>query len=84
MKQYILSIACLLSFTGVSMAHAATIYVDWVTGSDLNDGLSWSTAKKTINGGVDAAGIGDTVMVAEAVYPYRLIIDSSKTGIPRS
>ena len=46
-----------------------TIYVDGANGNDTNDGLSWTTAKKTIQAGLDAAGYsGWIVLVANGTY----------------
>jgi len=48
---------------------AGTIYVDGANGNDTNDGLSWTTAKKTIQAGLDVAGnSGWTVLVADGTY----------------
>jgi len=48
---------------------AGTIYVDGANGDDANNGLSWATAKKTIQAGLDAAGnSGWTVLVANGTY----------------
>jgi PKD repeat protein len=47
----------------------ATICVDGANGDDSNDGLSWSTAVKTIQQGLDLAGVtGWTVLVADGTY----------------
>ena len=43
------------------------IYVSTV-GSDANDGLSWSTAKATIQAGANAVASGGTVWVASGTY----------------
>ncbi|MCE5197368.1 right-handed parallel beta-helix repeat-containing protein [bacterium] len=45
-----------------------TIHVNAATGSDTNDGFSWSTAKATITAGVGAAVIGEQVWVAAGTY----------------
>ena len=45
------------------------IYVDGANGDDANNGLSWATAKKTIQAGLGAAGTsGWTVLVANGTY----------------
>ena len=50
------------------LSNATTIYVDGVGGSDVSSGLSWPQAKKTIQAGVNVAGAGDTVLVADGTY----------------
>jgi len=47
---------------------AATYYVDASRPDDSGDGLSWATAKKTIQAAVYLAGDGDTVLVTNGVY----------------
>jgi parallel beta-helix repeat protein len=48
--------------------HNYTIYVS-TTGDDVNDGLSWATAVRTIQKGIDLAGSsGWTVLVANGTY----------------
>ena len=44
-----------------------TFYVA-TNGNDAADGHSWATAKRTIQGGVDATLDGDTVLVSNGVY----------------
>ncbi|WP_169305292.1 carbohydrate-binding domain-containing protein [Coraliomargarita akajimensis] len=43
-------------------------YVDGVNGDDANDGLSWSTAKKTIMAAINESYNGDEIWVAQGVY----------------
>ncbi len=45
-----------------------TWHVDATSGNDAKDGLSWSTAKKSIQAAVDASAIDDTILVADGVY----------------
>jgi hypothetical protein len=46
-----------------------TIYVHGTTGDNSNDGLSWGTAVKTIQRGIDLACASDyTVIVADGIY----------------
>jgi len=48
-------------------AAPTTLYVDGSIPAS-GDGKSWETAFKTIQGGIDAASDGDTVIVAEGMY----------------
>jgi hypothetical protein len=43
-------------------------YVDAASGSDTNDGLSWQSAKATIQSALALATRGDTVLVSNGVY----------------
>jgi len=45
-----------------------TLYVDAGRPDDSGDGLSWGTAKQTIQSGIDAAVEGDTVLVTNGIY----------------
>ena len=46
-----------------------TIYVDAQRPDDTGDGLSWATAKRTIQAGIDAAvNNGERVVIAEGIY----------------
>lgn len=48
---------------------AAAMYVSASSGSDANDGLSWATAKQTIQAGVDAqVALGGTVWITNGNY----------------
>jgi len=49
------------------LSSAATYYVS-TSGNDANTGTSWDTAKKTIRAGVNVAGNGNTVLVANGEY----------------
>jgi parallel beta-helix repeat protein/predicted outer membrane repeat protein len=44
------------------------ICVDGANGQDINDGLTWETAVKTIQKGIDLATSGWTVLVANGTY----------------
>jgi predicted outer membrane repeat protein len=45
-----------------------TVYVDGANGLDTNDGMSWETAVKTIQAGIDNARTDYTVLVANGTY----------------
>ena len=45
-----------------------TFHVAATGGSDLNDGLSWASAKQTIQSALDDALAGDTVLVSNGIY----------------
>lgn len=46
---------------------AATIYVS-PGGNDANTGANWQAAKQTVQGAVDVAVPGDTVIVTNGIY----------------
>jgi hypothetical protein len=50
-----------------SPAYATTVYVS-TSGDDANDGLSWATAKRTVQAGLNTAVAGDQVWVAAGTY----------------
>lgn len=49
-------------------ASATTYYVDASRPDDSGDGLSWATAKKTIQAAIDVASANDLVLVTDGVY----------------
>jgi len=48
---------------GVLSAQSATYHVDCNRPDNTGDGLSWATAKRTIQAAVNAAASGDTIRV---------------------
>ena len=63
--------------TAALCASAANHYVSQATGDDNHDGLSWSTAKKTISKGFSACADGDTVFVAAGTYNERVTVTTN-------
>ena len=47
---------------------AMTIYADAATGDDASDGLSWATAKRSIQAAIDIACDGDGILVNDGRY----------------
>ena len=56
---------------------AAILYVS-SSGSNSNDGLSWATAKRTVQAAIDAGGTGSHVWVAAGTYVQRITL---KVGV---
>ncbi|MEP0844512.1 MAG: hypothetical protein HRF43_17580, partial [Phycisphaerae bacterium] len=68
---------------GFLVTEAATARVIFVSpnGHDANDGLSWASAKRTLQAGLAAATPGDQVWVAAGVYrPDRNAANPTGTG----
>jgi hypothetical protein len=63
---FLVTAMALLPWTGAKAQ--TTNYVSDLTGNDSWDGLTWGTAKKTIQGGIAAAASGDTVLVTNGIY----------------
>jgi parallel beta-helix repeat protein len=53
---------------------AATVYVS-TAGNDANDGLSWATAKLTVQAGLNTAQAGDQVWVAAGTYVENITLN---------
>lgn len=69
---------CFIFFLLVaSLSANATVRYVSMLGNDNNNGLAWSTAKRTINGAMSDAVQGDTVFVAIGTYPKF----SAKNGV---
>ena len=56
-----------------SIAEGKVVYVA-KAGSDANDGLSWATAKVTVQAGLNSAVAGDEVWVAAGTYVERITL----------
>lgn len=66
-KKLILAVA--LTGLGFGLTgYSATNYVDRTRPDDAGDGLSWTTAKRTIQAAVNTAATSDTVLVAPGTY----------------
>ena len=57
----------IVGLMGAASAQGATIYVS-TAGNDAGDGLTWATAKLTVQAGLDTAAAGDQVWVAAGAY----------------
>jgi len=67
MRNMTLIILLALAGAHISLCGAATWYVD-ASVPESGNGATWETAFKTIQGGIDSAADGDTVIVAERIY----------------
>ena len=76
MKVAIVVAVCAVAFAVDGWA--ATYYVNGTSGSDSNAGTSSASAKKTIQAAVDAASLGDTILVSAGTYG---IVDATDKGI---
>jgi hypothetical protein len=67
-------VLCLLVLVALGLALPAQCTVFYVkpTGSDENDGLSWATAKRTVQAALSLASRGDQVWVAAGQYYERV------------
>ncbi len=70
-----LALLCL----ALSICEAKVVYVK-TTGLDTNDGLSWDTAKKTVQAGINASASGDEIWVAAGTYVERITLKAA-TGL---
>ncbi len=68
LKTSILVGAGLLALACATPADAAIRYVNAARPDDSGDGLSWATAKKTLQSALVAAGSGDEIWVAAGTY----------------
>ena len=63
-----------MSTTGTVYAFVPPVVRVSLTGSDANDGSSWSLAKRTTQAGIDAAATGGEVWVARGIYGERITL----------
>lgn len=68
MRTIFLAITSILVAAMCMTGHATTYYADAARPDDAGDGISWATAKQTIQAAVDRAIVGDTVLVNDGVY----------------
>lgn len=61
------------------LLHADDFYVDATRPDDSGDGMSWATAKRTIQGGIDATDGYDTVWVTNGVYNEGVSVAGTET-----
>lgn len=62
----------------VAAAQAATLYV--APGGNNGDGLSWESAKTTIQAAIDVAEAGSTVLVTNGVYDSGVVVGAGGLG----
>ena len=67
----------MLAAIALSGANAANMFVR-PDGSDSKDGTSWANAKLTIKKALSAAGVGDTVFVAQGSYAAAITLVDGK------
>jgi hypothetical protein len=73
-KRISLGVALVLGLFVFGAGSGATWYVDGLV-AEPGDGRSWGTAFQKIQGGIDAALNGDTVIVAEGTYVEKISFD---------
>ncbi len=78
-SMYRVLLAILLLFY-TQFAYAVPHYVS-PTGNDANDGLTWGTAKATIQPAINDASSGDEVWVAAGTYSTQGTSITAKTGV---
>jgi len=76
----ILAIVFAFSLAATGHAVAATFYVDAARPDDLGDGLSWGSAKQTIQAAISSSAAGDTILVKYGLYTIAsgILIDSTR------
>ena len=60
---------------------ATTYYVDGVTGNDGANGLTWESAKKTIQAAVDIADLWADIYIADDTYYERVKVPATKPNL---
>jgi hypothetical protein len=70
----LLIISCSTSALILCQAEAQPVYVDLNAPGPEHDGETWDTAFVTIQEGVNAAGVGDEVWVADGVYLENVVM----------
>ena len=76
----ILSILVVFSTLGFAGARASVYYTDAARPDDSGDGLTWLTAKQTIQAAINTADLGDTILVKYGLYSIGtdIVIDSTR------
>ena len=69
--------ACVVILAMTAAAFGGNIIHVSTAGNDSNDGLSWATAKATVQAGLDAAVSGDQVWVATGTYGERITLKAA-------
>ena len=75
MKKLGIALVCVLFFPGLDAA-ATVYYVDATRPNDAGTGLTWGTAKKTIQAGINAGSGSDQVWVKLGTYPETVTLRS--------
>ncbi len=78
LRDYVVGVVWILAAVGTVPALAKTVYVS-KTGSDADDGLTWETAKLTVQEGLNTAVADDQVWVAAGTYVERVTLKSGVT-----
>ncbi len=79
-RTFLVSVSSIWLLASAAPAWAKTVYVS-TSGSDANNGLTWATAKLTVQAGLNIAVFGDQVWVAVGRYKPTYLTNSAD---PRS
>lgn len=82
MKLFASCLLATLVMLTVNRSFAATYYVSWTNGNDLNTGTTLGLAFKTIGKAVSVAAAGDIIYLRGEVHSYSARINISKSGTP--